>query len=224
MKNKYVERSRISEKKFREFVKLFAMDLEGLKIAELSGLNRNTVNRFAKQIRTLMAEECEKEASFNGVVEVDESFFGPKRVRGKRGRGAGAKTIVFGIFKRKGKVYTEIVSDCSKSTLQGIIRGKVDADTVIHSDGWRGYNGLVDMGYKKHYRVRHSDDEFANKKSHINGIENFWGLAKGRLAKFRGLSKEMFYFHLKETEFRFNHRNEDLYRILLKIIRNRPLS
>ena len=224
MKNKYLERSRISEKKFREFVKLFAMDLEGLKIAELSGLNRNTVNRFAKQIRTLMAEECEKEASFNGVVEVDESFFGPKRVRGKRGRGAGAKTIVFGIFKRKGKVYTEIVSDCSKSTLQGIIRGKVDADTVIHSDGWRGYNGLVDMGYKKHYRVRHSDDEFANKKSHINGIENFWGLAKGRLAKFRGLSKEMFYFHLKETEFRFNHRNEDLYRILLKIIRNRPLS
>ena len=224
MKNRYVERSRISEKKFREFLKLFAMDLEATKIAELSGLNRNTVNRFAKQIRVLMAEECEKEAAFNGVVEVDESFFGPKRVRGKRGRGAGAKTIVFGIFKRKGKVYTEIVSDCSKATLQGIIRGKVDAESVIHSDGWKGYNGLVDMEYKKHYRVRHSDDEFANRKSHINGIENFWGLAKARLAKFRGLSKEMFYFHLKETEFRLNHRNESLYSILLKTIRNRPLS
>ena len=72
------------------------MDLEATKIAELSGLNRNTVNRYAKQIRVLMAEECEEEAGFNGVVEVDESFFGPKRVRGKRGRGAGAKTIVFG--------------------------------------------------------------------------------------------------------------------------------
>ena len=143
MKNRYVERSRISEKKFREFLKLFAMDLEATKIAELSGLNRNTVNRFAKQIRVLMAEECEKEAAFNGVVEVDEIFFGPKRVRGKRGRGAGAKTIVFGIFKRKGKVYTEIVSDCSKATLQGIIRGKVDAESVIHSDIYDCWNCRV---------------------------------------------------------------------------------
>jgi len=52
------------------------------------------------------------------------------------------KTAVFGIFERDGKVYTQIVSNCSKATLQGIIRGKVDPDTVINSDGWPGYDGL----------------------------------------------------------------------------------
>ena len=63
------------------------------------------------------------------------------------------------IFERQGQVYTEIVPDCSKPTLQGIIRGRVDPRTVINSDGWRGYNGLVDLGYG-HFRVDHSRDEF----------------------------------------------------------------
>lgn len=48
---------------------------------------------------------------------------------------------------------------------------------VINSDGWRGYNGLVDLGYG-HFRVNHPKDEFTNGTVHINGIEGFWGLAK----------------------------------------------
>lgn len=39
-----------------------------------------------------------------------------------------------------------------------------------------------------------------------------------RLAKFNGLQKEDFYLHLKESEFRFNNRNEDLYKIMLQAI------
>jgi transposase len=38
-----------------------------------------------------------------------------------------------------------------------------------------------------------------------------------RLAKFRGLSKSNFYLRLKESEFRFNHRDESIYQLLLKI-------
>jgi transposase-like protein len=67
-------------------------------------------------------------------------------LRGKRGRGAARKTIVFGLLKRDGRVYTEVVPDCKKAALQAIIRGRVSADAVIHSDGWRGYDGLVDVG------------------------------------------------------------------------------
>lgn len=179
-------------------------DLTAVQIAQVTGLNRNTVNRYLKAIRKRISEYCETESPFSGEIEVDESFFGAKRIKGKRGRGAYGKTIVFGIFKRNGKVYTEIVPNCSKATLQGVIRGKIDLDSVIHSDGWRGYNGLVDVGYKKHYRVDHGADEFVNDKSHINGIEGFWGFAKSRLAKFKGMKQSTFYLHLKECEFRFN--------------------
>ena len=36
----------------------------------------------------------------SGEIEEGESYFGAKRVRGKRGRGAGKKTPVFGLLKR----------------------------------------------------------------------------------------------------------------------------
>ena len=182
------------------------------------------MNRVLKALRKRLAEYCESQSPFSGEVEVDEAYFGARRVRGKRGRGAGGKIPVFGVLKRQGKVYTQIVSDCSRKTLQAIIKGQVDSNSIIHSDSFRSYDGLVDLGYKRRYRVNHGKDEFSNKKSHINGIENFWGIAKMRLSKFRGLNKNTFYLHLKETEFRFNHRNKDLYKLMLQMLRNDPLK
>jgi len=61
-------------------------------------------------------------------------------------------------------------------------------------------------------------DELVRGKSHVNGIESFWSFAKRRLAQFNGLREEMFYLHLKESEFRFNNRHNDIYAILLKNI------
>ena len=223
MKNKYAKRARISAAKIREVVHYFAIDLTALQAAALSGLNRNTVNRLYRALRERMLLACEAQRPLCGVVEVDESFFGARRVKGRRGRGAYGKTVVFGIFERHGHVYTEIVSDCSKPTLQGIIRGRVDARTVINSDGWRGYNGLVDLGYG-HVRVDHGKDEFTKGTVHINGIEGFWGLAKVRLAKFKGLPRHTFHLHLKETEWRYNHRQTNKYQTLLQYLRENPLS
>lgn len=223
MKNKYANRSRISESKIRQLLKHFALDLDAQRIAVLCNLNRNTVNRYLNMIRIRISEFCEQTSPFRGEIEVDESYFGARRQKGKRGRGAYGKTPVFGILQRGGKVYTEIVPNCAKATLQAIIRGKVSPESIIHSDQWRGYNGLVDIGYEKHYRVKHGDDEFANDKSHINGIESFWSYSKRRLQKFHGVPQNTFYLHLKECEFRFNHRNENIYAILLKMIRQNPL-
>ena len=198
-----------TEAKFRELLRHFAHDLDAITIASLVQLTRNTVNRYLNLIRKRIADFCEQQSPFKGEIEVDESYFGGKRIKGKRGRG--------------GKVYTEIVPDCAKATLQGIICGRVDPDSVIHSDAWRGYNGLVDLGFKKHYRVNHGSDEFVNRKSHINGIESFWSYAKRRLAKFHGINDSTFYLHLKECEFRFNFRDTDIYKMLLKMFSDNPL-
>ena len=213
-------RARITRAKFRQILKLFAVDLTATQITALTALNRNTVNRYLSLIRQAIAEHCERESPFRGEVELDESYFGARRVRGKRGRGARGKTIVFGIYKRNGCVYTQIIPNCKKASLQAIIRGKVDLTSTIHTDGFRSYDGIVDMGYQKHYRVQHGKDEFVRGNAHINGIEGFWGLAKTRLVKFKGMSRSTFYLHLKECEWRFNHRNEDLYKLLLKITRS----
>ena len=223
VKNKYASRSKISEAKTRELIRLFSYDLDATQISKVTGLNRNTVNRYLRAVRERIAEFCEEQSPFTGEIEIDESFFGPRRVRGRKGRGAYGKTVVFGILKRHGSVYTEIVPDCTKPTLQAIIRGRVDLESVLHTDGLTSYHGLVDLGYKKHFRVQHGENEFANGTNHINGIESFWGYAKTRLVRFHGIHKTTFYLHLKECEFRFNHRNADLYNALLKLLRERPL-
>ena len=188
------------------------------------GINRNTINHWFNVFRrAIYAYEHREFKKIFGEAEVDESYFGAKRVRGfhgklKRGRGT-KKQPVFGILKRNGRVYTEIVENCSKPVLQAIIRGKIDKSAVIYSDGWRGYDGLVDVGYGKHFRVNHGDNEFAKDGGiHINGIENFWSFVKRRLAKFNG-TKKNFDLHLKESEWRYGKSHATLEKELWNIIK-----
>lgn len=118
-KNRYYSRSKITEAKFRQLVHCFTLDFTASSTAELTGISVRSVNTIYLKIRQRLAESCEQDSPLQGAVEVDESYFGAHRVRGKRGRGAYGKTIVFGLLKRHGKVYTEIVPDCSRATLQG---------------------------------------------------------------------------------------------------------
>ncbi|MCL2417621.1 MAG: IS1595 family transposase, partial [Bacteroidales bacterium] len=180
--------------------------------------------RIFNKIRERIAEICEAESPFvNGEIELDESYFGARRVRGKQGRGTNGKTPVFGMLKRDGKVYTQIVKNCSVAELMPITKGKADPSSIIYTDGFKTYDGLANFGYKKHYRINHGNDKFADGRNHINGIENFWGLCKVRLSKFRGIHKHKFYLHIKECEFRYNFRNQNLFVYLQKNIRKNPL-
>ena len=221
--NRYLRFAKISEAKFRHLLRCFALDLSATQTAKMTGLSVRRSNDLFLKLRKRLSQECEKISPFSGDLEADESYFGPRRVRGRRGRGAGGKTIVFGLLKREDKVYTQIMPNVSRAALQAVIRGHAALDSTIHTDGWSGYDGLVDLGYERHFRVHHGANEFAVGLNHINGIESFWGFAKHRMTKFHGLSKHTFPLHLKETEFRFNHRNSDLYKVLLSLLRKDPL-
>ena len=203
-------------------MRCFCLDLTATDSAILTRVSRNSINKIYAKLRQHIHEYCIKYGASGGEFELDESYFGAKRVRGKRGRGAAGKTPVFGLLKRNGKVYVEIVKNCSKAQLMPIIQGKILEGSTIHTDGWKAYDGLVLNGYT-HHRVFHSHDEFARGKCHVNGIESFWSFAKRRMAKFNGLTDENFYLHLKECEFRFNVPKNKLYDIMLKSVRKNPL-
>jgi len=174
MANKYQKCSHFSERKYREILKLFSEDLNATQVSNITNISRPAINRIFNNIRQLIADYCDENSIFPvGEIEIDESYFGAKRVKGKRGRGANGKIKVFGMLKRDDKVYTQIVNNCSASELVPIIENNVDKESIIYTDSWRGYDGLVDYGYKQHYRVKHSDNQFADGRNHINGIENF---------------------------------------------------
>jgi transposase len=126
-----------------------------------------------------------------GESEPDESYFGTKRVRRKRGRGAEGKTPVFGLLKRGGKVFVKIVKNCSKGELLPVIQGKSLKNQSFIRMGRRRMI-LILNGYGR-YLVFHSESEFARRKSHVNGIENFRSFAKRRLFKFNSRATDKFF-------------------------------
>lgn len=222
LKNKYLHRSHISEKKFREIVRYFSEDLDATKTATFTHIQRKTVNQLFGKMRQRIFDFCQIEEKFSGEVEVDESYFGARRVRGKRGRGARGKTPVVGLLKRGGKVFTKIIPNCTRAQLMPIIKGQIIQQSTVYTDGWKSYDGLVLNGYH-HYRIFHHENEFARGKNHVNGIESFWSFTKRRLAKFNGIKKEHFLIHLKESEYRWNYRGQDIYQNLLRNFRENPL-
>jgi len=222
-KNKYLKNARISNTQFRTLLREFFLDSTASETALRMGVSRKTVNRLYQLFRKRIVTLCERENKFAGEVEIDESYFGARRVRGKRGRGAMGKIPVVGILKRDGAVYTRPIRNCTKAQLMPVIKGKILEGSTVHTDGWKSYDGLILNGYK-HKRVFHSKDEFVRGKSHVNGIESFWSYTKRRLAKFNGVKREYFLLHLKESEYRWNHRkNKDMYKTLLKEFRKNPL-
>lgn len=223
MKNKYLFHSKISEAQFRVILRMFCEDRTLDEIQAKVKVSRPTLTRILRLIRERIVEISEREAKFSGEVEVDESYFGPRRVRGKRGRGAGQKVPVVGLLKRGGKVYTKVVENCSRKELLPVIQGKILSESTVYTDAWKSYDSLILHGYD-HYRIHHHENEFARGKNHINGIESFWSFAKRRLVRANGVRKDKFLLHLKESEFRWNHRKDDMYKTLISEIKQRPLN
>ena len=220
-----VKYSKISDYKIKKVLRHFCVDVDATKTAYLLGINRNTINRLYKifweaiyrsRIETLQAILLTKE------VEFDEAYFGSKRIRSKVGIHKGGqatwKRPVFGVFERNGEVYTELIPDSSRKSLQQVILKRVSPDAVVYSDGWRGYDGLVDVGYSKHFRVNKSKHFSDGKGVHINGIESFWSFTKRRLSKFNGV-KAHFDLHLKECEWRWKKSEEQMFKELVLLLK-----
>ena len=223
MKNKYCSRSKINEGKFRKILWCFAHDFEISKTVQITKLSKPTVSRVYQKLRKRILVWLSQEALFSGEIEVDESYFGPGRIKGKRGRGAGGKKLVLGVLKRNGKVYTRVIPKASKKEIMLILKGKILEESTIYTDGWKSYDGLIDVKNFKHHRVYHSKNEFVRGKAHINGIESFWSYCKRRIRKQNGVRKDRFLIHLKESEWRWNYRNDNIYQLLLKNLRSYPL-
>ncbi len=194
----------------------FYLEVSARKCARELRLDYETVAKryaaFRKAIIQYLEQEFQK---LRGKVEADESYFGGKR-KGNRGRGAFNKQPVFGILERNGRVYTAVVNDVSAKTLFEHIKQRTRKGSVFYTDDFKSYKDLKQYG--KHNKIKHSKT-FGKGHNHINGIEGFWSFAKERFHKYHGINKQNYFSYVKEMEFRFNHRNEQLYPLLVSVKR-----
>jgi transposase len=204
---------RISASRWLILIKLFELSVSARKASVEMNMSYKTTLKSFDLLRKAIAEELAKsDEILKGEIELDESYFGGKR-KGKRGRGAAGKTIVFGILERGGKVSVEIVKNVTAETLMSETVKKVRRGSIVYTDKWKGYDSLMFSGYK-HLNIDHRY-KFKEGKVFINGVEGFWSFAKERLIKYHGISKHKFILYLKEMEWRYNNRNGDLFEMLV---------
>ena len=186
------------------------------RVATDLGLDYQAVTRVYQRMREAIYHVAELEAGkLKGEIEIDEAYFGGRR-KGKRGRGAAGKSIVFGLLERDGRVYTKVVEQVTADELMTHIKAHTRKGSVYYTDTFRSYNSLKRLG--KHLTVNHSKHMVDKRtKNHINGIEGFWSYAKHILYNYRGVSKYHFPMYLKEVEYRYNHRHENLFKEFMNI-------
>ncbi|MGE5446622.1 MAG: IS1595 family transposase [Ignavibacteriales bacterium] len=180
------------------------------------GIDYQSVTRVYHKMREAIYHVAELEAGkLKGEIEIDEAAYFGGRQKGRRGRGARGKSIVFGLLERDGRVYIKVVEQVRADELMAHIREHTRKGPVYYTDTFRSYNSLKRWG--KHHRLNHSKRFTYRDKSYINGIEEYWSYAKHILYNYRGVSKYHFPMYLKEVEYRFNHRKENLFKLFLHI-------
>ena len=221
--NRYYKSAKISAAKFRYLLRLFALDLTASDTARLTGLSVRSVNTIYLRLRRRLQAECRVPVELAGAVELDECYFGPRRVRGKRGREQGAKP--WSLACSNGAVR------CTRKLSQ-TVRKRPCRPLFGVKWTFRRWSipmaGAATMGWWTWAMTATSGSITAKMSSSraqptSTASSRFGGFAKARLQQFRGLRQELFLLHLKECEFRFNHRQQDLYKSLLKLLRQQPL-
>lgn len=195
----------------------FHQQIPALRLSRDLAVNVKSVDRVYRKLREIIYHTCELEgAKLSGEIEIDEAYFGGKR-KGQRGRSSLNKSVVFGLLERDSRVYTKVVYTVSAEELMGIIRQKTRKGSVYFTDSFKSYNSLKRFG--KHYRINHryTFGKHGKVKNHINGIEGFWSFAKHGLYQYRGVSKTNFPLYLKEMEYRYNHRHENLLKNFIQL-------
>ena len=112
-------------------------------------------------------------------------------------------------------MYTRVVDSITAEQLLEVIRAKTRKGSVYHTDTFTSYNSLHQFG--KHLKVNHDKTLVSRSHNHINGIEGFWSYTKHKLYNYRGVSRSNFPVYLKEMEYRYNHRKENILEPLISL-------
>ena len=153
---------KLKKKVQKELIRFFVLQATTRSAVDILVIHPNSTALFYRKIRMVISHHLALVADevFEGPVELDESYFGGGR-KGRRGRGAAGKVVVFGILKRNGQVYTVVVDNAKSETLLPVIKKKIMPDSIVYTDSLNSYDKLDVSGFV-HYRINHSK-EFADR-------------------------------------------------------------
>ena len=212
--------SRLSDRTKHKLVELFSLGVPVYRMRFRNIGSAPSIERFFRLIRACCALQEHGRETFQGLVECDETTFGGAR-HGKRGWGAAGKIIVFGLLQRNSSIKVFPLEGRRGAEVLKLVQQHTKPGSLYYTDDWQTYASLAIRG--NHIVVR-KDKGKPKGRDHINGIEGFWSYAKHWLYPYRGVPKKYFHLYLGEICFRFNHRNEDLYPLIFKMLKKYKTS
>jgi transposase len=202
-------------------VEFFCLGVPAYRLRFQVPVHQDTVQRWFQILRETIYQQALKELStLSGQIEMDETMFGG-RVPGKRDWGASGKQMVFGLYQRNGKVLTFPIASRGRRELVPLMTQYTKAGSLYYTDDWHAYASLRMRG--NHVTIT-KDKGKPKGRDHLNGIKGFWSYAKTWLYPYRGVPRKYFHLYLKEVEWRFNHRDQNLVVLLRKLLSRRVVK
>lgn len=209
MKNKLLKGGHLSEKKCREILQLFCDDLTATHIADISGVSRVTINSYFKLIRSAIAGYCEK-------INLSYRQFNSPFSNGSQEQGTELLPAYYGFYMNDEKISTAWLIDVCETSINRLKESTLNSHCDLSATVFAGYHAVADCSEWNLYWVNEHKPGAAF--FGIPEIALFWKYTKSRLHKFRGMHKKTLYLHIKECEFRYNFRNNDILSVLSGIL------
>ena len=135
---------KLSKRVQKKLLEFFVLEVTARSAADILGIHPKSAVLFYRKIRMVISHHLALAADevFKGSVELGESYFGGRR-KGRRGRGAAGKVVIFGILKRNGRVYTVVVDNAKSETLLPVIKKKIMPDNIVYTDNLSSYRTQV---------------------------------------------------------------------------------
>jgi len=223
VKNRYYKHSKLDEQRFRKILELFSRDITAVECAKQTGVNVRSVNSIYLKLRDRIAQWCEANAS--GTPGLHASRETPNPVDNHSAAESADGTVsayldstsdgVIGVYLylMEDQVYCALMNGCG-----------LGEPVVVEEGHWREYPVGIDVRRDMRLKIKNATFQKAHGAGDIERIETFGHFLRLRLTKFKGLRREKFYFHLKESEYRYNNRDQDLNTLLLGMLGETPIE
>ena len=220
MRNKFFKGAHLSEKEVKKILAYFSEELTATEIATITGVSRVTINNYLKLIREQIcrindpAFAKKKEPVVMAGMEEEVEDMEEERV-----------PCFFSVSYSDQRVKVLPLDPEGCEAMKKLKKGDLlNGSLEYFSKHLAGYQAFIDPDGWKLLRVDQNLFMLKKTRGYVDELDTFWALARTRFSKFRGLNRTSLYLHLKESEFRYNHRHQNLYEVLCQLLRMNPLG
>ncbi|NCD24613.1 MAG: transposase [Deltaproteobacteria bacterium] len=215
---RFVNNGNLTCQQWLRLIKLFELEAPTGRVAEQLNVSYNTAYKSVTTLRmAIMAHSLDARLIFRSIEGLDFGKSGKFHL--DMSSKSSTRMPVFGIVERGPHVFVDLIPELDGDS---IVHFKMNfhlktasLGKIIYTDKFKQYAALLTGGshLSSVYNIRHADKGLC-----IDSTKGFWSFSKDWFRRLKGISPRNFPLYIKELEFRYNHKNEDIFPILAEFL------